>query len=746
MLPPTTQESVLEVSSRPIHFARFYDEDAKLIDEVSDFLDDALRKGGVAIVIATPDHIAGLRQDLTGLGSVQGQPGWFSGELITLDAEAVLAQFMVDGWPDEARFQDTVGKVVRKACATGQTVNAFGEMVALLCAQGLYDAAIRLEQLWNALRDDCSFSLFCAYPWRLFPTIELAESFQQVCAEHDYVCSHGGHLHTPVELHDIHLKATQLEQKMRALQAEVDRLKESEQTLKHREKEFADFVENAAEGLHRVDPDGTILWANKAELAMLGYRWEEYIGHHIAEFHADQPTIEAILTKLVAGETLYDQPARLRCKDGSIKHVLIHSNGCFKDGQLRYSRCFTRDATERHQLEQVYIEREALLTELTRANRAKDEFLAMLAHELRNPLAPISAAAQLLELAASDPVKVKQAAGIIGRQAKHLTALIDDLLDVARVTRGLIVIDKNPVDLRQVLSDAIEQMTPHISARQHHLSSLHLPPEPANVVGDHKRLVQVVTNLLANAAKYTPEGGNIIARLQVSSGQVVLEISDNGIGMAPDLLAKAFDLFSQGERASDRSQGGLGLGLALVKTLVELHSGSAHADSAGIGQGSTFTIRMPVVTSASKEVKDPSVSEEQATRSTQGLRLMIVDDNVDAADTLALLLKAIGHEVFTEYTATKGIDRIRETKPEVMLLDIGLPDIDGKDLARRLRTMPEGAKTVLIAVTGYGQEHDKKESSAAGFDYHFVKPVNIGELSTLLTSLSAQKVGIQSGT
>ncbi|KRB93001.1 ATP-binding protein [Noviherbaspirillum sp. Root189] len=744
MLPLATQESVFDESPQTTHFARFYDEDAHLIEEVADFLDSALRKGGVAIVIATPDHIAGLRQHLMGLGSLPGQPDWFSGKLIALDAETALAQFMVDGWPDEARFRDTVGKIVGEACAKGQTVNAFGEMVALLCAQGLYDAAIRLEQLWNSLRDNCSFSLFCAYPWHLFPTLELAESFQQVCAEHDHVCSHGGHLHSPLELNDIQSRTTQLEQRARALQAEVDRLKESEQTLKHREKEFADFVENAAEGLHRVGPDGTILWANKAELAMLGYRWEEYIGHHIAEFHADRSTIEAILAKLLAGETLYDQPARLRCKDGSIKHVVIHSNGSFKDGQLRYTRCFTRDATERHQLEQAYVEREALLAELTRANRAKDEFLAMLAHELRNPLAPISAAAQLLELAASDPVKVKQAAGVISRQARHLTVLIDDLLDVARVTRGLIVIDKNPVDFRQVLSDAIEQMTPHISARQHSLS-LHLPPEPANVVGDHKRLVQIVTNLLANAAKYTPEGGNISARLQASSGEVILEISDNGIGMAPDLLTQAFDLFSQGERTSDRSQGGLGLGLALVKTLVELHGGTAHADSAGLGQGSTFTIRVPGIVIASNDVKGSSISEEQAPRSTQGLRLMIVDDNADAADTLTLLLKATGHEVFTEYTAASAIDRFRERQPDVMLLDIGLPDMDGKHLARRLRAMPEAAKIVLIAVTGYGQEHDKQESSAAGFDYHFVKPVNISELLALLASLSAQKVGTQSG-
>jgi CheY-like chemotaxis protein/two-component sensor histidine kinase len=343
-----------------------------------------------------------------------------------------------------------------------------------------------------------------------------------------------------------------------------------------------------------------------------------------------------------------------------------------------------------------------------------------------------------MELAASDPFKVKQAAGIIGRQAGHLTALIDDLLDVARVTRGLIVIDSNPVDFRQVLSDAIEQMSQTISARQHKLT-LHMPSGPAKVTGDHKRLVQIVTNLLANAAKYTPAGGNIIARLHVAVDEVVLEISDSGIGMSPDLLAKAFDLFSQGERASDRSQGGLGLGLALVKTLVELHGGSAHADSPGLNQGSTFTIRVPRIADASNDVPAQSSCAEQATRSTQGLKLVVVDDNVDGADTLALLLTAYGHEVFTEYTAAKAIDRIREKKPEVILLDIGLPDMDGKDLARALRTMPETAEAVLIAVTGYGQDHDKKETRAAGFDHHLVKPVNIEELSTLLASLSTQR-------
>jgi signal transduction histidine kinase/CheY-like chemotaxis protein len=467
---------------------------------------------------------------------------------------------------------------------------------------------------------------------------------------------------------------------------------------------------------------------------MLGYRWDEYVGRHIAEFHADQPVIESLLARLVAGDTLYDQPARLRCKDGSIKHVVIYSNGCFEDGRLRYTRCFTRDASERHQLAQAHLEREALLAELTKASRAKDELLAMLAHELRNPLAPIGAAAQLLGLASSNAEKVKQAAAIIARQVGHLTSLIDDLLDVARVTRGPIVLAREPLDFRRLLSYAIEHATPQMRARRHHLA-LYLPPDPANVLGDYKRLVQVVANILANAAKYTPEGGNIIVRLQVLPDEVVLEITDNGSGMTPELVARVFDLFAQAERSPDRSQGGLGLGLALVKTLVDMHGGTVRAESEGPGKGSTFTVRLPRSVSEPISGHGSTTGNEETSSSGQRLRVLVVDDNVDAAATLEMLLGASGHQVFTEHTADRAIERARCTSPHAFLLDIGLPDMDGLELARRLRAMPEAAGAVLIAVTGYGQEQDMQNSKAAGFDYHLVKPVDTAKLLTLLTQI-----------
>jgi CheY-like chemotaxis protein len=355
----------------------------------------------------------------------------------------------------------------------------------------------------------------------------------------------------------------------------------------------------------------------------------------------------------------------------------------------------------------------------------------MLAHELRNPLAPIGAAAQFLPLVASDPDKVKQASAIISRQVAHMSSLIDDLLDLARVTRNLINLVKEPLDVRKILSEAVEQVSPLVRARHHHLT-LHLPPGPANVLGDHKRLVQIVVNLLNNATKYTPDGGHIALQLRTPTGEVSVEVADDGIGMAPELVPRVFDLFSQAERSSDRSQGGLGLGLPLVKNLVELHSGSVLAQSDGVGKGSKFTVRFPQLAAASAMPAAAHGLGEQHVSPARPLRVLVVDDNVDAANTLHMLLDASGHEVFTEYTAARAIERTQEIHPQVCLLDIGLPDMDGCELARRLRALPAMANATLIAISGYGQEQDKQRSADAGFDFHLVKPINTANLLALL--------------
>jgi PAS domain S-box-containing protein len=370
--------------------------------------------------------------------------------------------------------------------------------------------------------------------------------------------------------------------------------------------------------------------------------------------------------------------------------------------------------------------------EMRQANQRKDEFLAMLAHELRNPLAPISAAADLLSFSGLDEKRIKQASQIISRQVHHMTSLIDDLLDVSRVTRGLVMLDKETLDAKHIVTDAVEQVRPLIEARRHHLA-MHMPPESALVFGDPKRLVQVITNLLNNAAKYTPEGGSIVLTIEVEEKHVMLAVADNGIGMAPELVARAFELFAQGERTSERSHGGLGVGLAVVKSLVELHQGTVTAQSKGIGEGSKFIVCLPRIAKRA----EPSVLRQGGlVHAKKGLRLMVVDDNVDAASMLAMYLKAAGHEVFVEHDSRRALERARIEAPDVCLLDIGLPGMDGNELACRIRAQPETANAVLIAVTGYGQEHDRKNTASAGFHHHFVKPVDSSKLTSLLATLS----------
>jgi PAS domain S-box-containing protein len=373
---------------------------------------------------------------------------------------------------------------------------------------------------------------------------------------------------------------------------------------------------------------------------------------------------------------------------------------------------------------------------LRQADRRKDEFLAMLAHELRNPLAPIAAAADLLSLGRSDEARIRQTSGIITRQVRHMTGLVDDLLDVSRVTRGLVKLDKTILDAKRILSDAVEQVRPLIEMRRHRLA-VHTPPEAAFVHGDVKRLVQVIANLLNNAAKYTPEGGDIVLRMEVDGHHVKIAVADNGIGVAPELLPTVFDLFTQADRASDRSQGGLGIGLALVKSLVELHGGHVTVNSDGIGKGSQFAVFLPHLEA---RVALPHAERETATLSGAGnaLKVMVVDDNADAAQMLGMFIEELGHRVVIEHHPRRAIERARVDVPDVCLLDIGLPDMDGNELARQLRHQPETAKSILIAVTGYGQEQDRDAALGAGFHYHFAKPIDSAKLAGLLSGIDGK--------
>ncbi|GAA4011846.1 hybrid sensor histidine kinase/response regulator [Actimicrobium antarcticum] len=382
-------------------------------------------------------------------------------------------------------------------------------------------------------------------------------------------------------------------------------------------------------------------------------------------------------------------------------------------------------------------DRKAVETTLQESSRQKDEFLAMLAHELRNPLAPISTAAELLVAAPLDQARMRQIGGVIKRQAAHMTSLISDLLDMSRVTQGLVTLDKISIDIKTVVIDAVEQIRPIFESREHQFD-MHLPAEPIWVIADKDRMVQVLANVLSNAAKYTPDNGHIELDLAATEHHITLSVIDNGIGMSPALVARAFDLFAQAERTSDRNQGGLGIGLSLVKSLVELHGGSVSARSDGANAGSTFSVSLPRLHTdrASASSSDAIVPAENTT----ALRIMVVDDNVEAADMLAMFLEAAGHVVVVEYSSRKALEQVRRLAPDVCLLDLGLPEMDGNALALQLALLPSMQRSLLIAISGYGQTQDKEAAFAAGFDHHFTKPVDAPALMALLVEIAESKL------
>ncbi|HEY1376487.1 MAG TPA: PAS domain S-box protein [Gemmataceae bacterium] len=665
---------------------------------------------------------------------------------------------------------------------------------------------------------------------------------------------------------------------------------EAEDRLRRSERELADFFENATEGLHWVGPDGTILRANRAELDLLGYTAEEYVGHKIAEFHADEGVIADILRRLQAGEELHNYEARLRCKDGSLRHVLINSNVMRRDGQFAHTRCFTRDVTGRKRNEAVLagqkcvlellvqgaplpdvldalcevvegqrrdgliatvllldedgqrlrsvagrrapadyaravdglrigpcvgscgtaayrgepvvvadiatdplwavapdlrdlalghglracwstpilssqgkvlgtfavycstfrrpsademrlvdilartagvaVERRRAEEALKDADRRKDEFLATLAHELRNPLAPMRNALQVIQLAGGDVAAVGQAREMMERQMRHMVRLVDDLLDVSRITRGKLELRKQRVDLAAVVRTAVETSRPLVEAAGHHLT-ITLPPQPVFVDGDPVRLAQVFANLLNNAAKYTDRGGSIRLTAERQGSDAVVSVRDSGLGIPREMLGKVFELFTQVDSTLEKAQGGLGIGLTLVRRLAEMHGGSVEAHSEGLGKGSEFTVRLPALFVA--PARDERAAEENTPSSRR--RILVVDDNRDSAISLGMMLQLMGNEVRTAHDGLEAVQAAEVFRPDVVLLDIGLPKLNGYEAARRIRDEAWGRDMVLIAVTGWGQEEDKRRSKEAGFNFHMVKPVEPAALEKLLGGL-----------
>ena len=469
-------------------------------------------------------------------------------------------------------------------------------------------------------------------------------------------------------------------------------------------------------------------------------QWYDYTGVAVGSadgegwkdlFHPDDQAqaFQKWQHSLASGEP-YEIEYRLRHRSGLYRWVLGRALPV-RNAQGAITR-WMGTCTDIHEQK---LAQEALL----RADRLKDEFLAMLAHELRNPLAPIATAADLLSMGQLGEAGVRQLSEVIARQSRHMTRLIDDLLDVSRVTRGQVTLDSKPVDMKSIVSEAVEQIKPLLEGKGHYLE-LQLAPERALVQGDRMRLVQVVSNVLNNAIKYTPNGGCIALRTVVEDDQLMLCVRDNGIGMSHELADMAFELFTQGERTSDRSQGGLGIGLALVQSLVRLHGGTVRIRSEGANLGSEVTIRLPCLPSEDGP-RRLDADAGAAPADTGPLRILVVDDNADAARLLGMFIELLGHEVQVQFHPVKALECARQFRPHIGLLDIGLPDMDGYTLARQLRLIPGLEDAVLAAVTGYSQPRDKRAAFEAGFNFHFAKPVNTRQLESWLAEVAMQLPG-----
>ena len=500
--------------------------------------------------------------------------------------------------------------------------------------------------------------------------------------------------------------------------------------LRHSEERLRLLVESVQDSaLFMLDPLGFVDSWNAGAERIKGYRAEEIIGQHFSRFYPPEALAQNWPQELLAmARTLgraEDSGWRLR-RDGSRFWASVVLSALYdRDGRLRGYAKITRDLTDRRRMQTLEEE-----------GRQTTEFLAMLAHELRNPLAPIRNAVQWMQRSPLRDPTLDGARDIIDRQVAHLSHLVDDLLDVGRIATGTIALRSTALDLSMVAARAIETSLPLMQARR---QSFHaeMPDQQVLVQGDQTRLMQIVMNLLNNAAKYTPENGAVFLKLEAGDREATLTVSDTGIGIAPELLPRIFDLFMQGRRTLARSEGGLGIGLTLVKRLVALHGGEVAAFSEGPDRGSRFVVRLPLL--HPRRLSGPasplsSATESPAAGVSASRRVLVIDDNQDSTTSMAMLLKLVGHEVCVAADGNTGLREAERFLPQVVLLDIGLPDINGYEVARRLRQHPSLQSATLIAMTGYGQPEDRQRSSEAGFHHHLVKPVDWETLERLLAT------------
>jgi len=497
---------------------------------------------------------------------------------------------------------------------------------------------------------------------------------------------------------------------------------------------YRTMIEEMKDGAVALDPSGLIVYCNAYFAQLVKAERRAIVGTRIFPFApGDAEGFFSALDEAPAGPKRRE--LELRATDGELVPVLGTMNRIsLGDGGDVFCLIVT-DLRDQKRSEELMIE-----------GRRKDEFLAMLAHELRNPIAPIRYAAARLRSGDPTPERLEWARGVIDRQVDQLTRLVDDLLDVSRITRGKVSLDLEPVEVEAIIARAVELARPLVEARKQDLKVTRAA-ERLFVEGDATRLAQVVSNLLNNAVKFTPERGQISLGVEAEREDgrpawVRITVTDNGVGIRSTQVPEMFNLFAQGDENQGRAQGGLGIGLTLVRSFVEMHGGTVTGTSEGPGRGSTFVVRLPLLEEPAG--RRPAQRTDQLLSADADVvprKILVVDDNLDVVESLALWLRDCGHDVRVAHTGEVALEEAPGFRPDVMLIDLALPGINGRDTARRLRRTPELARTVLIAVTGYGQEEDQRLSRQAGFDHHWVKPLSFDALTDLLASLGAGRTG-----
>jgi PAS domain S-box-containing protein len=608
------------------HAVQFYDDEAFLATAASEFLASGLTSNRPVVVIATPSHRKAFFQRLREL-EVDVDQARKSGQLTVLDARQTLKKISVNEEPDARRFQNVIGSVIGRSLAgrEGSHVCAYGEMVDLLWKGGHQEGAIKLEELWNELTSKYELSLFCAYNMGNFGSASDSEQFAAICQQHTHVIPTERYVQGDDAARLVEI--SMLQQRARALEAELENrdvlernLRETVAALQDRELELRDVLENAAEGIHRVGPDGIIQWANNSELELLGYRAEEYIGRHITEFHADADVIDDLLARLSCGQAVHSYPARLRHKDGSIRHVLVNSNVRFENGKFLNTRCFTRDITELHEAgveREAAMERERVARESAerakaeaeqatadaqraralaeQANRAKSDFLAVMSHELRTPLNAIGGYAELIELGIHGPITPAQGDALerIQRSQRLLLGLVNQVLNYARVETGNVRYNLECVKLDEVLRTAEGSVASQMRAKNIRYEYTGCD-STLDVQADAEKLQQIVLNLLTNAVKFTDAGGAIGVSIERRHRVAAVHVTDTGIGIPADKFDVIFDPFVQVDARYTRTRDGVGLGLAISRDLARGMGGNLALTRSAEEVGSTFTLTLPL--------------------------------------------------------------------------------------------------------------------------------------------------------